>query len=282
MTPTPPFSQRLATLGLAAGTLLLASQAFADRPHFGDTLTFRLGGMEQKADVSISSTRADNPKRSLDFSDLGLDDEASTVYAGLSWQFFDSWGLDFSYSSFDTDGTETATESGNFGDIEWDANATLSSSYDLDLYIVDLHWDFVNTGKTHVGIGLGLHIADFDTSIGFTLTGTVNGEEVVLDSGAESVTVTAPLPNILLRAGHQFGDNFYLGFAGGWFSLSYQDIDGELLSARANFEWRPVKHFGLGIGYQYVSIEVTEDDDDIRHRYDNDMYGPVLYVSAGF
>ena len=118
--------------------------------------------------------------------------------------------------------------------------------------------------------------------IGFTLTGTVNGQPVVVDSGAESVTVTAPLPDVVVRAGHQFGDNFYLGFTGGWFSLKYQDIDGELISARANFEWRPVKHFGAGIGYQYVGIKVTEDDGDKKHRLDNDIYGPVLYVSAGF
>lgn len=261
---------------------LPAAQALADRPYFGDTLTFRLGGMEQKADVSLSSTREDRPKRTLDFSDLGLDDKSSTLYAGLSWQFFDSWGLDVSYSSFDSSGSETATEDGNFGDIEWDASATLTSNYDLDLYIVDLHWDFINTGETHVGVGLGLHIADIDTGIGFTLTGTVNGQPVVVDSGAESVTVTAPLPNLLVRAGHQFGDNFYLGFSGGWFSLNYQDIDGELLSARANFEWRPVRHFGAGIGYQYVSVKVTEDDGDTKNRLDNDIYGPVLYVTAGF
>jgi len=260
---------------------LLATQAWADRPYFGDTLTFRLGGMEQKADVTFSSTRNDRPTYKLDFSDLGLDDKASTVYAGVSWQFFDSWGIDVSYSSFDSNGSETATESGNFGDIEWDANATLKSNYDLDLYIIDLHWDFINTGQTHAGLGLGLHIADINTGIDFTLTGTVNGQPVILDSGSETVAVTAPLPDIVVRAGHQFGDNFYLGFTGGWFSLKYKDIDGELLSARANFEWRPVKHFGVGVGYQYVSVQVTEDDGNKKNRLDNDMYGPILYVTAG-
>lgn len=266
----------------ALAGMLVALPAFADKPYFDDTWTFRLGGMDQKADLVIASTLEGRPVRDLDFSDLGMDDNASTVWAGVTWQWADKWGASLSYSSFSTDGTETATEDGNFGDIEWTADAELDSEFDLDLYIFEVHWDFINTERSHLGVGLGLHVADISSSIQFTLTGTVNGQEVVLDSGLESASVTAPLPDLVLRAGHQFGDNFYLGFTGGWFSLTYEDIDGELLSAQATFEWRPAQHFGMGVGYQYVSVEITEDDGDRENEIDLDLYGPVLFLTVGF
>lgn len=113
--------------------------------------------------------------------------------------------MTLTYTEFDADGIVTASEDGNFGDIEWTLGAELDSYFDLKLFIADFHWDFVNTERTHVGVGVGLHVADIDSGIAFSLDGTVNGEVVEIDSGIETAAVTAPLPNVSLRAGHRFG-----------------------------------------------------------------------------
>lgn len=262
--------------------LTFASPTFADKPKFGDTWEFALGGMLQNADFKFSSTRDDRPEVSLDFDKLGLDDDSSTIWAGVDWQFADSWGLGFSYSSYNSDGDVDASEDGNFGDIEWTAAATLESDFDLDLYILDVKWDFINNGKTHMGIGLGLHIADMSAGIGFTLEGNVNGEPVIIESGSESTAVTAPLPNVSLHLGHTFGEKFYLGGTLGYFDLKVNDIKGELVSARAVFEWRAFKNFGFGAAYQYVAIEVKENASDRTNKINADFYGPILFVSASF
>ena len=267
---------------VVALSLLLTSHAFADKPRFGDTLAFRLGGMNHNADVSFSSTRDGREPVVLDFNDLGMDDSASVVWIGMEWQFADSWGVSLSYTDFDTDGLVTASEDGNFGNIEWTADAQLDSYFDLKLFTVDLHWDFVNTARTHVGVGLGLHVADVDTGISFSLDGNVNGEVIEIDSGFETAAVTAPLPNVSLRAGHRFGEKWYLGGTVGYFDITVGDVKGELVTARAMFEWRAFKNFGLGVGYQYVTIDVKEDETDRQNRIDADFYGPVLFVSAAF
>lgn len=267
---------------IAVTITMLAGNALATKPYFGDTLYLRVGGMEQKADLTFSSTRDDRPTYKLNLDDLGMDDNASTVWASLNWQYAESWGLGFTYSGFHTSGQEIASESGNFGDIEWSASAALDSEYDLDLYIVDLHWDFINTERSHFGIGVGLHVADISAGIGYTLTGSINGQEGVIERDVETASLTAPLPNVLLRAGHQFGDHFYLGVTGGYFTLKYKDIDGELISGRATFDWRPTKHFGVGIGYQYVNIDVTDDGGNRKKKVETDVYGPILFVTVGF
>jgi len=266
--------------------LAIAAAAQADKPFFGDTFMIALGGMENKAKASFQSTREGRPPVELDMNDLGMDPTTTTVWAGLAWQFADKWGVSTSYSSFSSDGEVFASEGGNFGEIEWEVNATLESKLDLDLYIVDFHWDFINTGQSHFGVGLGLHIADISTGINATVELNVDGTpstEPPILIGQEIAAVTAPLPNVSVRGGHRFGDSIYLGGTAGYFTLKVGDVDGELVTVRGHVEWRPGGgNFGLGAGYQYVSMNVTEKTTNFSKKFDMEFYGPLLFVSLGF
>lgn len=75
---------------VVALSLLLATHALANKPRFGDTLAFRLGGMDHNADVSFSSTRDGREPVTLDFDDLGMDTSAGVIWVGMEWQFADS------------------------------------------------------------------------------------------------------------------------------------------------------------------------------------------------
>jgi hypothetical protein len=253
-----------------------------ESPKFGDTVTLRLGGMIHKADATFSSTKEGRLPTELDLNKLGMDKRFDSFWAGLEWQFADRWGLTFSYSDFKADGDRSASESGNFGDIEWSLGAELTSDMKMKIYIVDVTWDFFKTERSHLGLGLGAHVADFDLNIDFTATGQVGDETAVVEVGSETAAITAPLPNVSVRGGHRFGDNFYLGGTAGYFSLKVGDVDGELVTARGSLEWRPHERFGLGVGYQFVSFEVNEKKDTKQESYEADFYGPIFFVSAGF
>ena len=265
--------------------LIVATPSFADRPGFGDTFTFGVGGMQHYADASFQATREGLPPIELDLEDLEMDTDATKIWLGFTWQFADSWGLSGTYTDFDSTGLAFASESGNFDDIEWDVNATLESELDMNIYIVDLHWDFINTGQSHFGVGAGLHIADIKTGIQATLELDVNGDPVgnPLPLGARTTTVTAPLPNFHVRGGHRFGDSIYIGAKLGYFSLKVDEVDGKLVTGAAFAEWRPGGgNFGLGFGYQYMNIDVEQDKSGLFEKYDMTGDGPILYVSAGF
>ncbi len=270
---------------VCAAALLLSAPALADKPGFGDTFTFKVGGMDYSADAKFSTTLAGNEEIKLDLDDLGMDTTATNLWLGFNWQFADSWGLSASYSSFDGDGEERAAEDGNFDDIEWSVNATLESELDLKFYIVDLSWDFINTGRTHLGVGVGLHIADIKSGVSATVEVDVDGMPVdpPLDLGASSSSVTAPLPNFSVEGGHRFGDSFYVGGRIGYFALEVDDVDGSLVTASAFGEWRPGGgKLGVGLGYQFIDIDV-EDNSSSRRKKQLDLSGdgPILYVSLG-
>jgi len=261
-------------LTAAFAVVLFSVSAYADKPMFGDTFTFGIGGMEQNAKASFQSTREGRPPIELNMNDLGMDPKTTTVWAGFTWQFADKWGFGASYSGFSSKGDVRTSESGNFGDIDWNINADLTSELDLDLYIIDFHWDFIKTERSHFGAGLGLHIADLSTGISATVSADINGNPIpTQDLGSETAAVTAPLPNISIRGGHRFGESVYVGATLGYFSLDTGDIDGELTSFRAQVEWRPgASNFGLGAGYQYVDFKITDNGGSDRVKKFN--FGP--------
>jgi hypothetical protein len=271
---------------LAASVLLavLAAPALADKPGFGDTFTVKVGGMDYSVDAAFSTTLAGNEIVELDLDDLEMDSEATNLWLGFDWQFADSWGLSASYSKFDGKGSAITSRDGNFDDIEWSVNSRLDSSLDLEFYIIDLSWDFINTGRSHFGVGLGLHIADIRTSIAATTELDVNGNPIPpINLGGSASEVTAPLPNVQLEGGHRFGDSFYVGGKVGYFALKVDNIDGELVTASLFGEWRPGGgNFGVGLGYQLIDIDVTEETSRRRSKVDLTGDGPILYVSVGF
>jgi hypothetical protein len=266
----------------AAILLLLASQAVADKPRFGDTFSFSLGGMTNNASAEFASTHEDFPIDRLTMKELGMGDDATVVWADFSWQFFDRWRLSLNYSSFSGDGFNSAGDSGNFNGLEWAVGATLDSQFDMDLLIADVTWDFIKTDKAHLGVGLGLHATQLDFDITAEVFADIGGIIGGTEFRTKQASVLAPLPNVTLTGGAMLGESVYIGATLGWFSLSYDKYDGELLSVRASIEWRPWRNFGLGAAYQFVDIDVTADEENRTELYDLVFKGPVLFLSFGF
>ena len=160
----------------------------------------------------------------------------------------------------------------------------MDGKFDLDLYIVDINWDFLKTENAHLGIGVGLHIADIKFRSGAMADIIIDGEEINLDLGTETVDVTAPLPDLNFSGGYMIGDSVYLNVNVGWFSLKYDKYDGNLTSIRASAEWRPfeAKRFGIGAAYQYLDLSLKVDQSDRKEKYGLKFHGPVLFISAGF
>jgi hypothetical protein len=236
--------------------LSLSAAAMADKPRFGDTLSVSVGGMKHRGEASISSTRDGAPVDELTFGELGFDDDTQVFWGDVTWQFAERWQFSTSFSSFDGSGYAAASEGGNFGELEWEIGASLTSSFDMELYIVE---DMLLEIEIEIGPGgRGFEIA------------------------AEEASVLAPLPNLSLVGGIMLSDRLYLSGHAGYFELSYDKYDGQLFSLRGALEWRPWRHVGLGAAYQYVDIDLGVEESDSRDDYDLKFYGPVLFVSVGF
>ena len=274
------------TCSLAVGALvvLLSIPAWAKHPRFGDTVSISIGGMEHKGNGSISSTRESLPLDRLTFADLGLGDDTGISWAKFDWQFAEAWQFSLTYTSFDADGFNSATESGNFDDTEWEIGASLTSSLEMEFFIIDLNWDLLKTEKGRFGVGAGIHAADFDFNLLVEVFGSIGGEsgDDLILVGREEADELAPLPNLTLGGGYRLADSVYFDARFGWLSLSYDRYDGRLFTARSAVEWRAWNNVGFGVAYQYVDVEVEVEGSRSVERYDLEFYGPVLFISVGF
>jgi hypothetical protein len=268
-------------LGILMTALLCLgfSNAWADEQGFNSALDQRVtvygGAQFYSADGEFGSVEDGRPDVKVDLDDLGLDDNAVSPAVGALINF---WGkritLRFDYFGYHDDANATADFEFDFDGDTYPIGADLDSNLDLDLYVINLSYNFYRSDRARFGVGLGVHLADIDLGI----DGSVNGN-LIASGGAD---VLAPLPNLYVTGAYAFTDKILLRYGGGGISLSYGDWDGSMFFANAFLEYWPWQNLGFGAGYRYVDVDVDYDNGNKTETYDFTLPGPVLYVTAGF
>ena len=149
----------------------------------------------------------------------------------------------------------------------------------MDLYTASIGYSPVHTDRFALDLRLGAHVAD--------LVWRVEGQVLQRDGFSltrDDSSVLAPLPNAQMSMEYALAPKLVARLSGGWFGMSYDEYEGELVSAAFHLEYRPIRHLGLGAGYRFLSVDLDVESDGGRagDRYDVDLEGPLLYVSTGF
>jgi hypothetical protein len=240
------------------------------------------GGLWNDVDATFVSTLDGRDPVELDFDNLGMDNRATVFWAEGTWRFARRWTANLSYSSFSSDGFAEAQFDGNYGDVDWEAGASLDSSFGIDLAIASVTWDFYQGERTRAGIGLGVHTAGLDFDI--TARAQVETSEGIFEEVAESAgrNVLAPLPNLAVSASHEFSDKLRLVGYAGVFSLSVDKYDGALVSSRVAMEWFPWENFGIGGAVQYLDAKLDIERANRLDEFEVEFFGPIAYATYRF
>lgn len=263
--------------GLVTGTASAAGSAI--NPVLDETFSFRLGAAYLDANGNFSSTSKGETTDDLSTSDLGIDDGNVTPYVAASWRFTDRWRLTFNYFGFSNDGSVRQNfDDLNFGPISASGFLEVKTNFDTDFYVTQLGYSFLKNDRAELGVGAGLHVVNFSTRL--KVSGNINGIGGSTQSASSDLTV--PLPDILGYGTYAFTPKLSLDGGVGWFGLDYDKYSGNLISATASLEYRITDHVGVGVGYNFVDMDL-----DIKQSKRTDTYslrykGPVLFVSAGF
>jgi opacity protein-like surface antigen len=269
-------------LVLLSGVILSSTVQAAGgaiNPIMDDAFTFRLGATYMEADGTFSSTNNGEPTDKLSTDDLGINDGNTTPYFGFRWRFADRWRLTFNYFGLDNDGSVRQDfDELIFGDINAKGFLAVDTSFQTDFYVTQVGYSFLKNERAELGVGAGLHVIDFDTSL--KVSGEING--IGGSTKKDTADLTVPLPNILGFGTYAFTPRLSLDGSIGWFGLDYNDYSGNLVSLSANLEYRLTDHFGIGVGYNYIDMDLTIEQSRREDNYDLEYNGPVLYISAGF
>jgi hypothetical protein len=216
----------------------------------------------------------------IDFDRAGLKDTDSSYWLALNWRSANSrWGAWLGSWQYDAVGSRIWEESLPIGDDrEIPVGASVSSDFDAKWYILEATYSVYRTSTIDAGIGFGFHIVDIDT------TASVNLE--VGDEGFEDVSTNldtlAPLPNGLIYLHWKFAPKWNLVTRVGYFSLDYDKYSGSMTNAHAMVNRQLSSRWTLGVGYQFVDLDLDIEKDDYLEIYDVQFSGPLAFLRYGF
>jgi hypothetical protein len=189
---------------------------------------------------------------------LGLDSKLTVFRAGAMYRPGKSRRnqLDFSYASYDRNGSATLTEDITIGDVTYPIGAQVETIFDFDLIRGTYSYAFWQNDRVRIALGLGVYAVPLQYEVNVQTTG---GNTVV-----EGADTTLPLPALALRGEFRLVKSLYLNAAVEGMYIEFNDFRGTLLDLNVGLEYRPWKHVGIGLGYNFmgVNVEGTGSDSD--------------------
>ena len=133
--------------------------------------------------------------------------------------------------------------------------------------------------KKELAVGLALSFQDITTG----LQGTVAGQPLEV---SESSSVLAPLPTFTGRFAYAITPKWIVDANIGYFTLELDsggdELSGDIIAGNAGVKWQLLKHFNLGLMYQFFVVDVNTKDEAKQLAVEYDYFGPVLFAGWSF
>ena len=211
--------------------------------------------------------------------DLGLDDTKTRIMAIGYWRFFKKHRLDFSYFNLDRSGDSSSTVNIRFGDNIFQADLPLHVFLDIEVFNLGYSYSILFDEKKELAVGLALSFQDIAT--GLEGTGLLAGLNV-----SESSSVLAPLPTFTGRFAYAITPKWIVDTNIGYFTIEVDsggdELSGDVIAANAGVKWQLLKHFHLGLLYQWFRVDVNTKDEAKQLTIEYKYKGPVLYLGTSF
>jgi hypothetical protein len=209
--------------------------------------------------------------------DLGLDD-ADRVRLDANWRFLERHHLRVLYFDTKNEASKTLDRQITIGDTTYPLNGRIDAEQKTAIWELAYEYAFLRRPTYEVLASAGLHIADFELNV--TGNGTVSGRPV--SAKTESGSATAPLPVFGLRGTWEFSPKWYAEGQFQYFTLSYDDYDGDITDFRVSVTRMFGEHWGIGAGWNQFTTKVDLTKPKFNGSLDWTYGGFQVFVTAAF
>ena len=206
---------------------------------------------------------------------LGLDETYTAFRGDLFWRITRRNRIDFTYYALHRDGSEALVV-----DIPDGSGGTVSigqgvkTQFDIDILRGSYAWSFFKDERFDLAIAAGLYGLKVDFE--FETEGVVGGTR-------ETTDFAFPLPVIGLRGAFALTDKWFIRQSFDFFYVKIDDYEGTLVDFLASIEWNALKYLGLGVGYNYVLMNLEySGSDDFLSEFDLRYGGLLAYAKIYF
>jgi hypothetical protein len=257
-------------LSIAMGTAGAETGEIPLNPALRDRFYFGIGAFYPRTttEAQLNSSTGIGANVTLEDS-LGMDDRKAVPNAIARIRFGERWRFEAEWFQLNRDAQRVVNRDIQFGDQVFPINTQVSSSFDFYDLRLSAGYSFFKRPDKELGVGLGLHVAQYDIS----LAGA--------NLGSQQEDVLAPLPVISLYGQFALTDQWAVGGRLDRFALNYDKFSGSLSSMALDLTWQPFRHVGFGIGYR--SLFIRMEAEDVRTlKFKQTFEGPTLFVTASF
>jgi len=247
-----------------------------------DRWGFTLGGFWQTFDTKVRFDGETSRGTDIDFeTDLGLDRKLTGPGISGFYRFSNRHRLDLAYVPWGRECTQTIDRQIEWGDVVYDAGATITSKAKVQLFNAIYRYSFFNNGRVTFGLNAGISSLWSDFSL--SGEGTISGGTDVSGTITERKSVIFPIPVIGLHLELMLVKKLFWRLEDNFFAASISGYAGKVNEFNTSFVWFPVKHFGVGGGFSSTLYTVKTSGTqgaDVRIRYG--FSGVTAYLQFPF
>jgi hypothetical protein len=201
--------------------------------------------------------------------DLGLDDAELLAQAEVTLLPGERHLIRLNGLSSNRSAQTTLEETIEFDDEVYLEGERVDSELNLRMIGLTYGYRFLVRRRGELTGTFGIQVADVEAN-------AVVRSRVVRDSESG----IAPLPLAGLEGRFDLSERWAFEGRVQYLTADIDEVDGEILDARAAVTWRMNPYLLFGLGYRTFSIEVDSRDPDTPGLVDMSMDGPLLFVRA--
>jgi hypothetical protein len=193
--------------------------------------------------------------------------------ASGSAQISERWRVEASYFWLSRSGSKSLDHDITVGNVVFPADTQVNSKLNFSNLRTSVGYSFYKTTDKELGVGLGLHVLQYQTSLSTQTQGT------------EGRTVLAPLPVLSIYGGFALDEQWSVGARLDEFSLTYGQHGGGITVLGLNLHYQPFRHVGFGVGYTALYFKFSSTatgQNSFQGTLTQNLQGPSFYLTASF
>ena len=242
--------------------------------------SFRVPGFELRAGLYSNNINSKiirlpsdgGPAEEIELEDvLGVDKSDNVLEFAAIWRFGHYHRIQAGRFALGRESTTTLLQDLTIGDETFPAGSTIVANSDIEIIKVAYGFSLMNDAQKELGVLVGLHAADVESSIRSEDT----GQEV-------SSRADTPLPVIGVFGSVSLGDRIDLSASIEVFRMEFDTYDGALNALNVHFTYYFTERMGGGVGYNYFSMDLDSPNEGLRGSTQIRHHGPIVFATFTF
>ena len=208
----------------------------------------------------------------------------STYNLGFNWRFSRKWKLSADYFRMKNVKVAELKEPIEWEDYIFDGEVEVGIDIGVLRTMVSR---IISQGDKHeLGVGIGFHVMPISIYIEGDATLIGPDDEVTKDFERQSLSVTAPLPDIGLYYNWAPTSKWFFSADVDFLYIAIGDYKGWLWNFSRGVKYQIVDFFGVGVNYKYYSVDLEVDQGDEVGDWQGSLRvsysGPMFLVNFNF